>query len=232
MTSHRGVPGLGFRRDLAALIRPGVRSIPSPTPLPYRLPSDALCQRDSIASPSLPSISGLRLPAAIARPFPRAAPSATLSWPIRREFTSHRGASVMDDTLCCRFFLEPSCAPQRQYEALRAVFLDRGRQKHVAERFGYDYAAFRQLVRQFRTRCGDGQPPPFSAPRGRDRRPVPGPRPPPGPSARPSPTAAPSARPRDGVSAPGSPASFSSCPCWPGCASMPSCVRRAIPAPA
>jgi len=91
----------------------------------------------------------------------------------------------MDDTPCCRFFQEPSCAPQRQYEALRAVFIDRCRQKDVAERFGYDYAALRQLVGQFRARCTDGQPPPFSAPRGRGRRRAQGPRLPPGPSARP-----------------------------------------------
>jgi hypothetical protein len=91
----------------------------------------------------------------------------------------------MDDTPCCRFFQEPSCAPQRQYEALRAVFIDRCRQRDVAERFGYDYAAFRQLVGQFRARCTAGQPPPFSTPRGRDRRWAPGPQPPPGPNARP-----------------------------------------------
>jgi hypothetical protein len=136
----------------------------------------------------------------------------------------------MDDTRCCRFFLQPACAPQRQYEALRAVFIDRCRQKDAAERFGYDYAAFRQLVRQFRTRCASGQPPPFSTPRGRDRRRAHGLRPPPAPSARPPPTAAPSAWRRGDASAPASPASFSSCLCWPGCTSMPSCVRQATPA--
>ena len=90
----------------------------------------------------------------------------------------------MDDAPCCRFFQEPSCAPQRQYEALRAVFIDRCRQKDVAQRFGYDYDAFRQLVGQFRARCTDGQPPPFLSPRARGRR-APGPRRPPSPSARP-----------------------------------------------
>ena len=99
----------------------------------------------------------------------------------------------MDDTPCCRFFLEPSCVPQRQYEALRAVFIDRCRQNDVAERFGYSYAAFRQLVGQFRARCANGQPPPSSAPRGRGRRRVPAPPQPPGPSARPQPIAVPSA---------------------------------------
>ena len=68
----------------------------------------------------------------------------------------------MDDTPYRRFFLEPSCAPQRQYEALRAVFVDRCRQKEVAQRFGYNYDAFRQLIRQFRDACATDQPPPFS----------------------------------------------------------------------
>jgi transposase len=67
----------------------------------------------------------------------------------------------MDDTPCHRFFLEPSSTAQRQYEALRAVFVEGGCQKEVAERFGYSYAAFRQLVHQFRGGCRAGQPPPL-----------------------------------------------------------------------
>ena len=90
----------------------------------------------------------------------------------------------MDDTACRRFFLEPCGISQRQYEALRAVFVEGCRQKEVADRFGYDYDAFRQLVGQFRARCTDGQPPPFLSPRARGRR-APGPRRPPSPSARP-----------------------------------------------
>jgi hypothetical protein len=100
----------------------------------------------------------------------------------------------------------------------------------VAERFGYDYAAFRQLVGQFRARCVNGQLPPFSAPRVRGRCRAQGPRRPPSPNARPRPTAALSAWLRGDASAPASPASSSSCPCWPGSASMTSCVRQAIPA--
>lgn len=70
----------------------------------------------------------------------------------------------MDDTLCQRFFEQPACPAQRQYEALRAVF-DGGRsQKDAAERFGYAYDAFRQLVHQFRCDCAAGTPPPFSPP--------------------------------------------------------------------
>jgi hypothetical protein len=99
----------------------------------------------------------------------------------------------MDDTPCCRFFRDPSFVPQRQYEALRAVFIDHCRQKDVAQRFGYSYQAFRQLVGQFRTRCASGQPPPFLAPSGRGRRRAPAPRRPPGPNARPQPIVVPSA---------------------------------------
>src|SRR5438046_2647531 len=60
------------------------------------------------------------------------------------------GPAVMDDTSCRRFFLEPSGPLQRQYEALRAVFIDGLSQKEVADRFGYSYDAFRQLIHQFR----------------------------------------------------------------------------------
>ena len=66
----------------------------------------------------------------------------------------------MDDTLCRRFFREPTGPLQRQYEALRAVFLAGLSQKEAAGRFGYAYGAFRQLVHQFRHGCAAGSPPP------------------------------------------------------------------------
>lgn len=68
----------------------------------------------------------------------------------------------MDDTRCQHFFQQPTSPAQRQYEALRAVFLDGLSQTNAAERFGYGYAAFRQLVHQFRAGCRAGNPPPFS----------------------------------------------------------------------
>jgi hypothetical protein len=67
----------------------------------------------------------------------------------------------MDDTLPRRFFVQPSCPQQRQYEALRAVFLDGLSQKEAARRFGYSHGAFRLLVQQFRAACAAGTPPPF-----------------------------------------------------------------------
>jgi hypothetical protein len=67
----------------------------------------------------------------------------------------------MDDTPARRFFLQPTADSQRLYEALRAVCVEDCRQKDVAERFGYDYAAFRQQVTRFRGRCAAGLPSPF-----------------------------------------------------------------------
>jgi hypothetical protein len=97
----------------------------------------------------------------------------------------------MDDAPCRRFFQEPSGPLHRQYEALRAVFLDGLSQKEAASRFGYSYAAFRQLVHQFRRGCAAGTATPFfsgRAPAGpRPRRP----RRRPGRSGRPLPTPGP-----------------------------------------
>jgi hypothetical protein len=74
----------------------------------------------------------------------------------------------MDDTLCQLFFNQPACPAQRQYEALRAVFSDGLSQKDAAQRFGYAYDAFRQLVHQFRQDCAASTPPPFSLPTNAD----------------------------------------------------------------
>jgi transposase len=74
----------------------------------------------------------------------------------------------MDDTPCQDFFNQPNCPAQRQYEALRAVFVEGLSQKDAAVRFGYAYDAFRQLVHQFRQDCAAGNPPPFSLPSSAD----------------------------------------------------------------
>jgi hypothetical protein len=68
----------------------------------------------------------------------------------------------VDDTAARRFFLEPTSSPQRQYEALRAVFVEGCSQKAAALRFHYSPGAFRLLVQQFRAALADGVPPPFS----------------------------------------------------------------------
>jgi len=96
----------------------------------------------------------------------------------------------MADTPPRRFFSEPTCPAQRQYEALRAVFLDGQPQVTVAERFGYSYDAFRQLVRQFRAACEAGNPP-FSAADPDSQQPPPGRRRRAGRTSRRSPTPAP-----------------------------------------
>ena len=53
-------------------------------------------------------------------------------------------------TECRRFFREPSSAKQRQYEALRAYFLEQRPSKEVARGFGYSEGSFRVLCHQFR----------------------------------------------------------------------------------
>jgi len=49
-----------------------------------------------------------------------------------------------------RVFLEPTNATHRQYEALRAFFVDQLPSKEVAERFGYTPGSFRVLCHHFR----------------------------------------------------------------------------------
>jgi hypothetical protein len=49
-----------------------------------------------------------------------------------------------------KFFLAPQFPMQRQYEALRAYFVDEEPSGDVARRFGYSVGAFRVLCHQFR----------------------------------------------------------------------------------
>jgi transposase len=55
-------------------------------------------------------------------------------------------------TDCRRFFAEPATARQRQYEALRAFYMDGLPSSDVARRFGYSAGAFRVLCHAFRRR--------------------------------------------------------------------------------
>jgi len=53
-------------------------------------------------------------------------------------------------TKLARVFLEPSNSTHRQYEALRAYFVEGVSSKEAAKRFGYTEGSFRVLVHQFR----------------------------------------------------------------------------------
>jgi hypothetical protein len=75
----------------------------------------------------------------------------------------------MDLDRCRQFFLDADSATyHRQYEALRAIFVDGLRQTDVADKYGYTHGSMRQLVRQFRTAIGSDSPPPFSGAEGRE----------------------------------------------------------------
>ena len=69
--------------------------------------------------------------------------------------------SPIDLTECRRFFERPATRSQRQYEALRAYFVEGLASAEVARRFGYSPAAFRMLCYDFRR----GQLPNFFTPR-------------------------------------------------------------------
>ena len=53
-------------------------------------------------------------------------------------------------TECHGFFVKPATSIQRQYEALRAYFVEKLASAQVARRFGYTPAAFRMLCYEFR----------------------------------------------------------------------------------
>lgn len=74
----------------------------------------------------------------------------------------------MDDPRWQQFFSDPQAAPQRRYEAIRAVTIDQQPMAEVAERFGLTYGTVRNLVSQFRACIRQGRTPPFSPPRRAD----------------------------------------------------------------
>ena len=57
--------------------------------------------------------------------------------------------SPKDLLTCQKFFLEPSGPKHRQYEALRAYYLEQLTGSEVAEKFGYTEGSFRQLCHAF-----------------------------------------------------------------------------------
>ena len=70
----------------------------------------------------------------------------------------------MDGSHTSRFFLEPQQTFQRQYEALRAIFVEGQPLDQVAVRFGYKSSALRSMVSRFRADCRRGVTPPFFTP--------------------------------------------------------------------
>jgi hypothetical protein len=78
----------------------------------------------------------------------------------------------MDDTRCRQFFADAdSTTYHRQYEALRAVFVEGLPQNDVAARYGFTHGSMRQLIHGFRTAIRSGSPSPFfKCPGSADRR--------------------------------------------------------------
>jgi hypothetical protein len=67
----------------------------------------------------------------------------------------------MDNSRCRSFFLKPTQTFHRQYEALRAFFVEGQPLKEVARQWGYCYSALRSMVCRFRAQVQAGQLPPF-----------------------------------------------------------------------
>jgi hypothetical protein len=63
---------------------------------------------------------------------------------------SHRSRSDLTDSAIKRVFLEPANPTHRQYEALRAYFVDQLPSAEAAARFGYTPGSFRVLCHEFR----------------------------------------------------------------------------------
>ena len=67
----------------------------------------------------------------------------------------------MDDTGCRGFFLEPVATYHRQYEALRAFFIEGRRLHDIAQQFGDPETSLRSMVCRFRAQVHAGAGPPF-----------------------------------------------------------------------
>jgi hypothetical protein len=67
----------------------------------------------------------------------------------------------MDDTRCRDFFLEPVATYHRQYEALRAFFIEGRRLQDIAQQFGYQETSLRSMVCRFRAQVQAGEVSPF-----------------------------------------------------------------------
>ncbi len=67
----------------------------------------------------------------------------------------------MDGGHIKRFFLEPRQTFQRQYEALRAIFVDDEPLERVADRYGYMPATLRSMASRLRSDLRRGVATPF-----------------------------------------------------------------------
>jgi hypothetical protein len=67
----------------------------------------------------------------------------------------------MDDTGCRQFFLEPTAIYHRQYEALRAYFVEGRELNEIAQQFGYQESSLRVMVSQFRKKVKTNDLHPF-----------------------------------------------------------------------
>jgi len=74
----------------------------------------------------------------------------------------------MDDTGCRQFFLEPTETYHRQYEALRAYFVEGRKLSEVAQQFGYQESSLRVLAYRFRNQVKANALRPFLFSRGTD----------------------------------------------------------------
>jgi hypothetical protein len=70
----------------------------------------------------------------------------------------------MDGSHTKRFFLEPQQTFQRQYEALRALFVDDEPLERVAERFDYTPSTLRSMASRLRADYRRGVATPFFLP--------------------------------------------------------------------
>ncbi len=80
----------------------------------------------------------------------------------------------MDGSHTRRFFLEPQQTFQRQYEALRSLFVDDEPLERVAERFDYRPSTLRSMASRLRADYRRGIATPFFSPTAADGPPVPG----------------------------------------------------------
>lgn len=71
-------------------------------------------------------------------------------YPTTRHSGNMAKGSVNKITHLAQAFLKPSNATHRQYEALRAFFVDQLPSQEAAKRFGYSYGSFRILCHEFR----------------------------------------------------------------------------------